>query len=711
MSVPLSLILKELEGSPDSILPIISSLYYDKSILNEISKPDLKHLISRTLNLAKSGNEFNKWCGINLIRVLAGNYNLLANEGVVMFGQLLKNLEDFNGTGNIKILTSTIESLNFLCQKIRGKPTLTREILTPKLGSIITLYTEQLHYHPYLIVKSLKELIKYHPTTFRPFGNKLRNKLVSVVNLKDFNSFPDTLKTAIYETLALLPVIEKTDPENKWESNVHDIIRELHSILNVYNEFLNLGDDGDLTKLLNKLPKYDGGEKLLPDLSIDVNQPSSILQISTRIEILLSLLKVHLTSETPFSIKVPLGLVLVVNEIICSLNLKFVSFRNDIRDDTIKSLIRATTMRNQLNSIKFLKALALTFKGDLLPHLHSILSFLEVLIPFKNKKIDYTDLIANEVFNSELLSCVAVYLSLVSNLGDHSQLLRFVDIALLLVEPRLENTSQEPQNNGSKKIKNKKKNQSAVPLADILSHQHLFAGTISSSTIKAVREFLTVVISTVSLPPTQHYKIMRYLIIEAVNASYYNSEHQIPPDLKTLLVNAVLYPGYEKISLLPIVSSLLPNEPLLSVFNNPRFPPLPVYIKKADYEDIEMEEEEEEEEEKAEKDDEMQESLAKRRKVEAESGTGEIDTTTSVPETIVEDIVIPDKQIFTAKPINGDEIIELPAKEIVDTIEQVVETIPTPRPTTVTATTLVLPEEDDSDFELPEIDIDGSDEE
>lgn len=706
MSVPLNLILKELEGSPDSILPIISTLYYDKSILNEISKPDLKHLISRTLNLAKSGNEFNKWCGINLIRVLAGNYNILANEGVVMFGQLLKNLEDFNDAGNIKILTSTVESLNFLCQKIRGKPTLTREILTPKLGSIITLYMEKLHYHPYLIVKSLKELMKNHPTTFRPFGNKLRSKLVSVVNLKDFNSFPENLKTCIYETLALLPIIEKTDPENKWESNVHDIIRELHSILNVYNEFLNLSDDGDLTKLLNKLPKHEGGEKLLPDLSIDVNQPNSILQISTRIEILLNLLKAHLTSETPFSIKVPIGLILIVHEIICSLNLKFVSFRTDIRDDTIKSLIKATTTRNQLNSIKCLKSLALTFKGGLLPHLHSILSFLEVLIPFKNKKIDYNDLIANEVFNSELLSCVAVYVSLVSNLGDNSQLLRFVDIALLLVEPRLNNATLEQQSNGTnnKKLKNKKKNQSSVPLADILSHQHLFAGTISTSTIKAVREFLRVVISTVSLPPTQHYKIMRYLIIEAVNASYYNSEHMIPKDLKALLVNAVIYPGYEKISLLPIVSSLLPNEPLLSIFNNPRFPPLPVYIKKVDYEDVEMEDEDEEEDEE-----EKEESSSKRRKVDSDSN-GEAGDGASVPDTIVEDIEIEDKQIFTAKPINADQIIELPPKEIVETVEEIIETAPAaPIGVTTTSTTLVLPQEDDSDFELPEIDVDGSD--
>ena len=64
---------------------------------------------------------------------------------------------------------------------IRGKPTLTREILTPKLNSIIGYYFQYLHFAPLLILNSLQTLLKFHPTTFRPFGNKLKTKLINLI--------------------------------------------------------------------------------------------------------------------------------------------------------------------------------------------------------------------------------------------------------------------------------------------------------------------------------------------------------------------------------------------------------------------------------------------------------------------------------------------------------------------------------------------------
>ncbi|KAK6463646.1 ribosome export protein [Scheffersomyces coipomensis] len=717
MSLPFNVILKELESSPSSIIPILSTLHYDKSVLNDISKPDIKHLVSRTLNLARSPNLYNKWAGTSLIRVLGDNFTILSQEGVNFFSQLMKNLESYNETIDIKILNTTVDTLNHLCDNIRGKPTLTREILTPRLAPIITLYMEKLHYNPYLLIKSLHKLIKLHPTTFRPFGNKLRARLLEFLNLNDFITFPDKLKKIIFKTLASLPIIEKTEPEVKWENDVKHIVSELRSVMVVYGEFLNLNDDSQLKKLVEKIASTGSDDKLLTDLSIDVNDPKSIFQISARVELLLGLLEAYLSTKTSYGVRVPLGLVLIAIEIVCSINVRFTSFRNDIRDNNIKNIVTSTILLNHLNAIKTLKHITLVYRGSLLPHFLNIVAFLETLIPFKNKKIDVDHILNNEMVYRELISSLTSLLSLISNLGDSSTLLRFIDVALILVEPRVldqEATANKKvnQNNGGSKKQRKKNNSQSTPLSDILSHQHLFSQSIPSLTIKIVRQFFNSVIPIVSLPPTQHYKLMRYLIIETVNAKYYNNENIIPEDLVVLLRNAVLFPGYEKVSLLPIISSLLSNDPLISVFINPRFPPLPIFIKKVEVEetnDMELDSEDDDEDDENESEFQLatasiienlereeitpqvksrehieEESVPKRQKVESVPGNHVTFTMTQSESRITETISNSTTDSSSVAPISATTSSSLLKQDVED-------------------------ESDSSDFEIPQIQLEESD--
>lgn len=749
MSLPLDIILEELESSPKSLIPILSTLYCDKTILNDISKPDLKHLVSRTLNLAKSHKAYNKWCGINLIRVLSTNYNILATEGVHFMNELLKILEAYNQTVDPKILSSTVECLNSLCDHIRGKPTLTRELLTPKLSNIISLYMEKITYQPFLIIKSLNSLVKRHPTTFRPYGNKLRNKLMEFLSSDSYKAFPQDLKQLICETLATLPIIEKTEPDIKWQQDIVDLVKELSQVLLVYDEFLMLNDDADLKSLFKKLPQHrDNDEqgqnfKFAP-LQIDINKPNSIFQISDRVEVLLNILRAYLITETQFSVRVPIGMILIINEIICSISTKFISFRNDIRDDKTKKLIKSTLFLNYFNSVILLNELPKKYQGALIPHLNNILAFLEILIPFSNKKIDYQQVLSNELFMSKLLDCTGNFLSLVASMNDASLLVRFVDVALCLVEERNLNssTSSEDKNqkqgvNGNKK-KNKKKNKDSIPLSDLLSHQHLFSETIPQATLKSVRKFINIVITRVSLPPTQHYRVFRYMIIEAVASKSYNKDQDVPHELKQLLINSVLYPGFEKNSMLPIITSLLGDEPILSVFNNPRFPPLPTYVKKMgrliddteEAEAIDEEEEEEEAEEGAESEKESKEEETevknnraiddeaelplKRRKLEASGSVNEKSPEVSAPEVTSEKV--DEEKLFTnAKPdhiIQQTEIeMEIPEVPIVAT-----SSAPSPTPNAEITTTPSISvdnnELDGSDFEMPSIDVgDDSDDE
>ena len=71
-----------------------------------------------------------------------------------------------------------------------------------------------------------------------------------------------------------------------------------------------------------------------------------------------------------------------------------------------------------------------------------------------------------------------------------------------------------------------------MALSDILSHEYLFMTNIPTITITTVRSFINQIITKIILPPTQHYKIMRYLIIESIHAKYYNLYHNVPIELK-----------------------------------------------------------------------------------------------------------------------------------------------------------------------------------
>ena len=768
----INIVLEEIKGTPSSIIPLLSILHNDKQILSTITKTELNHLISRTLNLVRSSDAYNKWCGINLIRVIVEEYSILANEGNNLINSLLQVLEAYQQqqqhhhhhhhqtTIDLKILTSCIETINYMGDLIRGKPTLTREILTPKLNSIIGYYFQYLHFAPLLILNSLQTLLKFHPTTFRPFGNKLKTKLINLIDGgggEEFINYPQDLQLSIYNTLAMLPIIEKIEPETKWYNDVINILGEINGLIQIYQEFLNFKDDQDLSNLIQKLPNRPTTTttttttttKLLTDLSIDFNKPQTILSISNHLNILMGVLKSYLTVETLFTVKLPLGLILTTCELICSINTKFLSFKGDIRDETIKKLIKFSLIENYKTTLGVLIELIELYKGSLIPHLTTIWSFLETLIPFQNqnKRIVNEEIIESESLYVEILQFMKQSLSLLGNVSENTQLLRFVDMALILVEPRINptttttTTNNNNNNNNTKqtnvqqgKKQKKRKNTSSVALSDILSHEHLFMTNIPTITITTVRSFINQIITKIILPPTQHYKIMRYLIIESIHAKYYNLYHNVPIELKKLLINAVLYPGYDKISILPIISTILSDDPLLGVFNNPKFPPLPKYINLVN--NIEEEEQEEEQEEDAIIEDEVEEPIKeelttplKKRKLDIESNE-ETDNNNIIP---VED----QSKIFTATKVekltttttssieNNPVVIEelTSSKEIVvespvDEPTKVDNIIPTTTTTTTTTTSLTSntananddndndDDDESSDFEMPEINLD-----
>ena len=78
-----------------------------------------------------------------------------------------------------------------------------------------------------------------------------------MLSSESYSAFPQELKQIICETLATLPIIEKTEPEAKWQGDIVDIVKELSQVLLIYDEFLSLNDDSDLMELFKKIPELE----------------------------------------------------------------------------------------------------------------------------------------------------------------------------------------------------------------------------------------------------------------------------------------------------------------------------------------------------------------------------------------------------------------------------------------------------------------------
>lgn len=640
MSLPISAILKDLEDVPKSIIPILASLHRDSARLSQISKVDVKHLTSRTLNLCKSNKPYQVWCGVNVINVLIENSDILASYGSQFFSQLLKVLQTHKS--NRKVLYNAVECLNKLCGKIRGKPTLTREVLTPNLTALMTLYLDNLSDEPELMSTSLQVLVLNHPTTSRPFANKIRAKILTIIAADTFLSYPDSVRLAVTSTLATLPIVEKDGPDQYWLKDVNRILNNIGGTVRIFESLLDLKEDADTSKLLQRFNSED--EEIFGTLSIDVNHPESFLSISSRIQLLLAILHAYVTTATQYTISVPIGKIVGIAELISSVNTKFISFKREIRDVEIKEMTKLVLIRSHHATVKFLGSLPMKYSGTILPHMTSIILFLEQIIFLDGKRLDRSKILEEEDFMCDLLNCVAAYLHLVNHFHDHSLFIRYIELAIFLIESR-EVVSAQPKENikqtqHSKAARKRAKKNNSTSLADVLSHEHLFVQAVPKSTKRCVFEFFNTVIPRVTIAPTQYNKLIKAVLVESVKYKDQLINETVPQELKNILTALILTPAPDSASILPIASTLLWDSPLVSVFVNPRFPQLPVIAKNIDVEqDVEEDDDEEAKEVEVEEFVVSDEPQSKKRRLDEESETASVESlpTTSKPGSIVQD--------------------------------------------------------------------------
>ena len=68
----------------------------------------------------------------------------------------------------------------------------------------------------------------------------MKTKLINLIDGgggEEFINYPQDLQLSIYNTLAMLPIIEKIEPETKWYNDVINILGEINGLIQIYQNF------------------------------------------------------------------------------------------------------------------------------------------------------------------------------------------------------------------------------------------------------------------------------------------------------------------------------------------------------------------------------------------------------------------------------------------------------------------------------------------
>lgn len=620
--IPLQVVLSLLDApQPATLSYVLKSLYLSKYTITKASKAYINHLIAKINNLLNSKDNFKKWYGSHVVQVIGLNPIILTNGGSTFIVGLLKTIND-TSVPAVTFKNAAL-ALDQLISGIRGKPVLTRELLTPNLPNIISSLLDNLNRDIYVVLPILKNLLLKNTTTFKPFVKKFETKLVNLL-LKNFNSFNKQLKKDICQSYAYLNLVKPTQntnqggqnvqalPDDQWRAKIFKLLGELKSVIVIYDDLVELKNDKDSAELLNQLPNSDAKDFIFPFLKVDLSEPISIIQISQRIEVLTQLIIAFLTSPTPFPLRIPLGLIIQSSELLLGISPNYIPLKKELgRNEDLKKIIVNDISKTQAHGAFILYHITKHYKKLVLPHLSSVLSSLEVAIPIKNDKgskvikIDDDSCLAIE---SELITIIKTtleILKLFQGLTDLDLINKLIDVSILFLQKRTpldglldkQEVKKSQQQQQGQKNKKKGKSKDSTPLADILSHAELFEVEPPKETISIILSFFEVIIKRIpTLSPNYRIKIVKYVISTAVKES--STKSHVLDRTKKLLEAVVLYPSNGEIySILPIAKRLLSNNEVLSLLTNPRFPPLEIKFKpqlqnSAIEEDAEDEEEE-----------------------------------------------------------------------------------------------------------------------
>ncbi|CDK25703.1 unnamed protein product [Kuraishia capsulata CBS 1993] len=614
-SLPLEVLIASLEtGTVRSAnLSLILSVLSTESAIKTATKSELSHICSRTLNLLRSNENDLRWVGSKLAVVLSLHPNITSEHGANIINALVKILESqcYIDSDNLHsslplqqliTLQSTCECLDFIVDRIRGKPTLTREILTPRLPSCISALVQCFQISPVTIIPILYKMLLHNSTTFRPFGGKYETKLLSLFeNEQNFDRMPKLLQQSVCKSIVQLSyVLTRNQPDETWNAKLNDLIAEISSTISIYKDFLELESDSSIARMLSSLPTLGEKSSIFPGLVIDSNEPLDLLKIQSRLRILGELLIQYISTPTPFPVKVPLAKLVSIGDLLLSINLKFVNVKREIRSTEIRSVLKLSSERNASLGVQIFRALISSFRGEMSIHAMSILASLNSIIPMtkargNKSKVDDSRIYELSELIFQIIDCSSDVLGLFNWVNDSNVINDVVEAGLILARPPPEAQSSITNGPSGKNTK-KNKNGYSASLSDAMSHGSLFVSSISTENRNLLRRFFTQSLSTFVLAASKRTEVINYTLVDAVShMDELRTPSLVPKDLVELLRAAVVFPeGQGMVSVLPIVTSLIGNDNFVSVLASPRFPLLPqrqVVIAEANVESEESDDE------------------------------------------------------------------------------------------------------------------------
>ncbi|GAV52368.1 hypothetical protein ZYGR_0AG03590 [Zygosaccharomyces rouxii] len=608
--LPLTTLAKQLEYCQGSQFQLIlkkltSPAYIDEQFL----KSDLPLVATKIQKLLRSNQDYDIWKGCHASVVIC-SYNPLAlcvhgGQLLTVIYSRLEQKKEYHSVSSETfsekiVLKSLTFALSTLMDLMRGKPTLSRESLVPKLKAIIPCLIDLTAVEPELCLPILKELLQKNSTTFRPYANKYRQVLSTLIS-QEYGNLDANVQSLVCENYAYLHLIKlqaqnlqdehqahhKSFHDETWRIGILSILAQFKPILELCDEILDLDHDQDLKKLIKGL-QYDNlypadlptSDKLLPGLKIDLNEPMTLWQIPQRLNLLIDLLSPFLSLPTPYPVRIPLGACISVFEGLLGMTRNYIPLRREIRRDAeLVSVIYDVLSHVQFSGVRLLNILVQNFGKCCLSMLPSILGSLEFFIPLqlKSKSIDIRRC---KLMKSEFLHYFQLLNSIFSNIGYQLQELDFfqklVEVALALSEDEsLANllTNEAPAKNQANKVgKKQKKDNSVGALSDMYTHADQFTLKTSLEWYDEVNLFLCGLLSNFKLPSSQQVKIIRYGVQTSLN--WEQQVGRIPESFVKLLRAIVINPGNERVSILPIAASLLKgsSDEVFDLLCHPRLP-------------------------------------------------------------------------------------------------------------------------------------------
>lgn len=444
-------------------LSLIGQLLCDFNLISKASNVEQVTLLARITTLLRSNHSHIRWRATRLFQLVVRHPSLLLNTSHIAncLAALVKIMEskcyiqdELNPSQRELIcLKATVESVDFAMDRIRGKANLTREVLTPKISGIIGGLIGLIKILPNEVIPVLYKLILAHSNTFRPFGTKLENELLTILsNGVNVDRLSPMVLDSSLKCLALLSFnLSRNDVGEQWSLRMSNLILELRSVLSLYESLLDLESNPIYTSKLKSLPlsKDSTDRYLFGTLNIDINDsPFSIRQASDRISILLLLIQAQLQISTPNVVTIPIGQLISLTSLLANLP-TLASIKADVRGDELHNAINGSLLDIQKSSLNMLNKLIDIFSSDVYPHMYDIMATLDSAVPVvaKNGKlhVNKSQVVENKENVKLIIKLSTKCLNLIERWADMSILSRIVDSSFILAESfQLPNPSSIP---------------------------------------------------------------------------------------------------------------------------------------------------------------------------------------------------------------------------------------------------------------------------